>query len=277
MESERGLQRSGCQCKRPCEINVSQPGEINNWLTRSNKPSVSKQPNTGNRPFVGDLLRLANHAAPHPCKDCPFNLTRRFKTSWTERSLPLLFPCQMRCSVVWQDPSHKAMSTSRRRTFWFTCKCEHDQPIFWTSIDSACLEWHDHVNHVTRYCWLMRARVRRLILRSVLAISISQIINLEVIWAGQQWIGAQTLAMTLVFGLGISALLGDRFVAWFGDQWSWWIQGSNGKKTAKDEEDEKMNAAHYAEGTDFTKTTEKKLWRILNTYIWTQNTNKTSL
>ena len=119
MESERGLQRSGCQCKRPCEINVSQPGEINNWLTRSNKPSVSKHPNTGSRPFVGDLLRLANQAAPHPCKDCPFNLTRRFKTSWTERSLPLLFPCQMRCSVVWQDPSHKAMSTSRRRTYPF--------------------------------------------------------------------------------------------------------------------------------------------------------------
>ena len=54
-------------------------------------------------------------------------------------------------------------------------------------------------------------------------------------------------------------------------------QGSNGKKTAKDEEDEKMNAAHYAEGTDFTKTTEKKLRRILNTDIWPQNTNKTSL
>lgn len=77
----------------------------------------------------------------------------------------------------------------------------------------------------------MRARVRRLSLRNVLAISISQIINLEVIWAGQQWIGAQTLAMTLVFDLGISAL---------------------------DEEDEKMNAADYAEGTDFTKKPQKR-------------------
>ena len=54
----------------------------------------------------------------------------------------------------------------------------------------------------------MRA-VRRLSLSSVLAISISQIIDLEVIWAGQQWIGAQTLPMTLVFGLGILAGIGS--------------------------------------------------------------------
>ena len=43
----------------------------------------------------------------------------------------------------------------------------------------------------------------------MLAISISQIIDLEVIWAGQQWIGAQTLPMTLVFGLGILAGIGS--------------------------------------------------------------------
>ncbi len=215
MESERGLQRSGCQCERPSD-------RFTDWRQSWWRILWNQRFTTGRDKQTGE---------PGPTNLYANTQTQLMALCWwfrlaQGRASPLqrlsFQHRQIQDILNWTQilalPDTLFGCLARPVTQSYVNIAAKDFLVFSGLHASANMTNHSlNVNwfclfgmaHVTRYGWLMRARVRRLSLSSVLAISISQIIDLEVIWAGQQWIGAQTLPMTLVFGLGILAGIGS--------------------------------------------------------------------